>query len=68
MASDKDLRNEWDSGFVVSDYNAIDELVTRHYVAKDKAEQLRKLSRPEWLELDYIDCYATLPDQIRQGK
>ena len=65
----KVLRGEWGfQGLVVSDYNAINELETRHHIAKDKAEAAKKaLEAGVDIELYYIDCYATLEDQIING-
>jgi beta-glucosidase len=64
------LRGEWGySGAVVSDYYAIDELVGRHNVAKDKTEAaLMALSAGVDTDLPSGGSYSTLFDSVRKGR
>jgi beta-glucosidase len=64
------LRGEWGySGAVVSDYYAIDELVGRHNVAKDKTEAaLMALSAGVDTDLPSGGTYSTLFDSVRKGR
>lgn len=64
------LREEWGfQGFTVSDYVAISELETLHHVA-GSAQDAAKMALEAGvdLELPDIKAYATLPDQVRQGR
>jgi len=67
---DKVLRQEWGfQGFVVSDYDAINQLQALHHVVNSKAEAAKRaLESGVDLELPDIDCYATLAQQIKEGK
>jgi len=63
------LRNEWGfTGFVVSDWNAVEELIP-HGVAADKAEAAR-LALSAGVDMEMVSsCFAdTLKRQIEQGK
>ena len=64
------LRGEWGyRGAVVSDYFAIEELVGRHHIAADDAEAARlALAAGVDTDLPNGTAYATLADQVRQGK
>lgn len=62
------LRDEWKfHGFVISDYNAVDELI-QHGVAADGAEAARlALTAGVDMEMVSTDYLATLPEQVRSG-
>jgi beta-glucosidase len=64
------LRGEWGfDGLVVSDYDAIAQLQTRHHVAADKADAARQaLAAGVDVELPDPDTYATLVGQVRAGR
>ena len=64
------LREEWGfRGFSVSDYDGINQLESLHHVVASKADAARKaLEAGVDIELPDIDCYATLAEQIRQGR
>jgi beta-glucosidase-like glycosyl hydrolase len=64
------LRNEWGfDGLVVSDYFALNDLVTLHHVAADCSEAaLYTLRAGVDIELPFTKCYATLPALVRSGK
>jgi beta-glucosidase len=64
------LREEWGfQGFIVSDYDGINQLETLHHVVASKADAARKaLEAGVDLELPDIDCYATLLQQIKDGR
>lgn len=64
------LRKEWGfRGFIVSDYFAIEQLVSIHRVAADKQDAARQaLHAGVDLELPDIDAYKDLADQIRAGR
>jgi len=64
------LRQEWGfAGSVVSDYNAIEQLVERHHVAASMAEAARlAITAGVDLELPDKRAYATLADEIRAGR
>lgn len=64
------LRNEWGfEGITVSDYYAVEQLISLHHVAKDKAEAARRafLAGVD-IECPDIDCYAELTQLIQSGK
>jgi beta-glucosidase len=67
---DQVLRREWGfQGFVVSDYEGISQLQTLHHVVASSAEAAKKaLEAGVDIELPDIDCYATLAQQIKEGK
>jgi len=64
------LRGEWGfDGTIVSDWFAIQQLIGRHHVAADGPEAARRaLAATVDIELPDVDAYATLVDQVRQGK
>jgi beta-glucosidase len=64
------LRQEWGfQGFVVSDYNAIEQLANRHKVAGSLAEAAKlALSAGVDLELPDRQGYATLVDEVKAGR
>ncbi len=64
------LREEWGfEGFVVADYNGIDQLITRHHVAHDISEAAKKaLEAGVDIELPNPRCYSTLVQQIQNGR
>jgi beta-glucosidase len=64
------LREEWGfQGFIVSDYDGINQLATLHHVVASKAEAAKKaLETGVDLELPDVDCYATLAEQIKDGR
>jgi beta-glucosidase len=64
------LRGEWGfDGVIVSDWFAIQQLIGRHHIAADGAEAARRaLAATVDIELPDVDAYATLADQVRQGK
>jgi beta-glucosidase len=66
----KVLRGEWGfDGILSSDYAGIDDLVTVHQVAADKAEAAR-MALAAGVDSDLPDglCYATLAEQVTDGK
>jgi beta-glucosidase len=67
---EKLLRQEWGfRGLVSSDYNGIQELVSRHKVAVDRAEAARQsLNAGVDMELPDPSCYSLLPQLISDGK
>lgn len=67
---DKVLRQEWGfQGFVVSDYNGIDQLFNRHYVAGSMADAAA-LALEAGVDLELPDKigYATLAEQVKAGR
>jgi len=64
------LRHEWAfPGFVVSDYQAIDELEKLHHVVANQRDAARKaLEAGVDLELPDISAYATLLEQVKEGR
>ncbi|HEY3134539.1 MAG TPA: glycoside hydrolase family 3 N-terminal domain-containing protein [Blastocatellia bacterium] len=66
----KVLRDEWGfKGYLVSDYFAINELITRHHIAADQADAARRaIEAGVDLELPIIQCNNTLVDQIKDGR
>lgn len=67
---DKVLRQEWGfRGYVTSDGNGLQMLVETHHVAADIAEAARKaLAAGVDFDLSDGSVYATLTDQVREGK
>src|SRR5438067_4510537 len=63
------LRGEWGfDGTIVSDWQAISQLVGRHHVAKDAADAARQaLAATVDVELPDVETYHTLVGQIKQG-
>jgi beta-glucosidase len=68
---DKVLRQEWGfSGYITSDADALDALVTAHHVAHDDAEAARlglAAGVDYDLELTNAGVYRSLVDQVKQG-
>lgn len=66
----KVLRQEWGfQGFIVSDYDGINQLNSLHNVVASKEAAAKKaLEAGVDIELPDIDCYATLVQQIKEGK
>ncbi len=66
----KVLRDEWGfKGYLVSDYFAINELITRHHVAANSAAAAKRaIEAGVDLELPIIQCNNTLLDQIKDGR
>jgi beta-glucosidase len=64
------LREEWGfQGVVVSDYFAIEQMVSRHGVAADKADAARQALRAGVdVELPDPDAYDALPELVRTGQ
>jgi beta-glucosidase len=64
------LRGEWAfDGTIVSDWQAISQLVKRHHVAADDADAARQaLAATVDVELPDVETYGTLVEQVRQGK
>ena len=67
---EKVLRQEWGfTGLLVSDYDAVAQLVTRHHVAANKAEAARlALDAGVDIELPDPDCYPAIPQLIKEGR
>jgi beta-xylosidase len=67
---EKVLREEWGfRGYVTSDGGGLQMLVETHHVAADKAEAARKaLAAGVDFDLSDGSVYATLLDQVREGK
>jgi beta-glucosidase len=64
------LRQEWEfQGFVVSDYNAIEQLASRHQIAASMADAA-KLAIAAGVDLELPDrqAYATLVDEVKAGR
>jgi beta-glucosidase len=66
----KVLRGEWGfEGAVVSDYNAIDDLINVHHIAADRAAAARlALAAGVDIDLPSGGAYATLTAQVRDGR
>jgi len=64
------LRREWGfRGLVASDYFGIEQLVSRHHVAQDKADAARQaLDAGVDLELPDPDGFPELANQVRSGR
>jgi beta-xylosidase len=67
---DRVLRQEWGfNGMVVSDYYAIDQMVSQHGVAVDLAEAARQaMEAGVDVELPDIAAYAKLVDLVKDGR
>jgi beta-glucosidase len=66
----KVLRNEWGfDGLVVSDYFAIDEMISRHHIAINCAAAARyAIEAGVDMELPFTRCYAELPALVKSGQ
>ena len=64
------LRNEWHyKGMIVSDWHAIDQLVTKHFVATDKKDAAMKaFNAGVQCEFPTADYYLYLPELVKEGK
>jgi beta-glucosidase len=64
------LRKEWGfDGTIVSDWQAVSQMVGRHRVAKDPADAARQaLEATVDVELPDVETYHTLVEQVRQKK
>jgi beta-glucosidase len=64
------LRKEWGfQGIVVSDYYAIEQMVSRHAVAADLPEAARQaLEAGVDIELPDVQAYASLADLVKAGR
>ena len=64
------LRNEWGfDGLVVSDWNAIDQLDTKHFIAKDKKEAaMLAFNAGVQFELPNRDYYKNMEALVNEGK
>jgi beta-glucosidase len=64
------LRGEWGfNGTIVSDWQAISQLASRHHVAANPAEAARQaLAATVDAELPDVETYHTLIEQIKEGK
>jgi beta-glucosidase len=64
------LRKEWGfDGTIVSDWQAISQLASRHRVAGDRADAARQaLTATVDVELPDVETYHTLVDQVKQKK
>jgi beta-glucosidase len=64
------LRKEWGfDGTIVSDWQAISQLMSRHHVAADAADAARQaLAATVDVELPDVEAYHTLVGQVKQGK
>lgn len=64
------LRKEWGfEGTVVSDWRAIDQLETKHFVAQDKSQAAQMaFNAGVQIELPYRNYYLQLPELVRSGK
>jgi beta-glucosidase len=67
------LRGEWGfSGYVISDYDAVNRMITKHHASKDKAEAARR-SINAGMDFECPAnwgnyCFATLPELIKTDK
>jgi beta-glucosidase len=63
------LRKEWGfKGITVSDYFAVEQLMTIHHVAADCAEAAKlAINAGVDMELPWGKCYDTLPDLVKKG-
>lgn len=64
------LRKEWGfGGTIVSDWQAVSQLVGRHHVAADAADAARQaLAATVDVELPDVETYHTLVEQVKAGK
>jgi beta-glucosidase len=63
------LREEWGfDGLIVSDYYALEQLISRHHVAADKADAARQsIAAGVDVELPDPDVYKELPALVKNG-
>jgi beta-glucosidase len=64
------LRGEWGyKGMLVSDYNAIDQLELKHFVAKDKKEAaMKSFNAGVQYEFPVANYFKYLPELVKEGK
>ncbi len=64
------LRKEWGfDGLVVSDYFAIDEMISRHHIASNCAEAAKyAILAGVDIELPFGQCYTELPALVKSGQ
>jgi beta-glucosidase len=64
------LRKEWGfDGLVVSDYFAIDEMISRHHIAANCAQAAKyAIEAGVDIELPFGQCYAELPSLVKSGQ
>ncbi|HYV74668.1 MAG TPA: glycoside hydrolase family 3 N-terminal domain-containing protein [Candidatus Binatia bacterium] len=64
------LRKEWGfNGLVVSDYFAIDEMITKHHIAADCTQAAKyAIEAGVDIELPFGKCYAELPALVKSGQ
>jgi beta-glucosidase len=64
------LRGEFGfNGLVVSDYFAVNELITTHHIAADCATAAKlAITAGVDIELPWAQCYGTLPQLVRSGQ
>jgi beta-glucosidase len=64
------LRKEWGfQGLVVSDYFAIDEMITRHHIAADCTQAAKfAIQAGVDIELPFARCYEQLPALVKSGQ
>lgn len=64
------LRGEWGfNGYVVADYHAIQELYTRHNIARDKREAaIKAISAGVDIELPDMDSYTEIKHLVESGE
>jgi len=64
------LRKEWGfDGLVVSDYFAIDEMITRHHIAANCAQAAKyAIEAGVDIELPFGQCYNELPSLVKRGQ
>ena len=64
------LRKEWGfEGLVVSDYFAIDEMITRHHIASDCTQAAKfAIEAGVDIELPFGQCYTELPALVKSGQ
>ncbi len=64
------LRKEWGfKGYVVADYFAVKQLISRHRVAKDSLEAAAKaVTAGVDIELPDMECYPKLVELVKAGK
>jgi len=64
------LRKEWGfQGLVVSDYFALDEMITKHHIASDCAGAAKfAIEAGVDIELPFAKCYEQLPALVKNGQ